>query len=76
MQLNTTTRLPAPFLNEMQNFEISPVKGGNVLKLIGENDPRLHEVSIDYPFDTTTPEETDQLVLDLSATMRAERGIG
>lgn len=53
-----------------------PPKGGNVFDLVAEHDPILVTPSIPYDFSKYTQEETNQLVLDMAATMRYYGGIG
>lgn len=50
--------------------------GGKVLDLVPENDPILRQPSERYDFNKYNQAETNQLVLDMGATMRYNRGIG
>lgn len=62
-----------PIANEKSFWDQLP-ENGKVLDLIPEGDPRLREVS--EPFIFEDQEKTYQLVLDMGATMRYNRGIG
>lgn len=59
-----------------QSLSVNIPEGGNVFDLISEHDPRLRYESEDYNFQDYTQDETNQLVLDLGASMRKYSGIG
>ena len=51
-------------------------KGGNILPLIYDGNPLLSHVSAPYDMVKETIADTNQLYLDMSATMRAHGGVG
>ena len=57
------------------DWNFPKISEGNVLPLIPEHDPRLFKPSETYLFPSNQA-ETNKLVLDLSATMRHNKGIG
>ena len=71
---NSTSTLVANPIPTNRTFWDDLPEGGVILDLIPENDPRLRQPSETYEF--VSPAETNQLVLDMGATMRYNRGIG
>ncbi len=74
--MNAVSTLPTKNIFKPTTFEPPQAEGGNILPLISERDPRLKQKSEPYDFVNSTQEEREQLVLDLGATMRYNKGLG